>query len=104
ARKEAESSRLWLVDLTSQATRPIPGTELGQYPFWSSDSRSIGFANQDKGIVQKVPVEGGAPQRVAEGLRLRFRGGSWNRKGELVYAESEGPLQWIRSTGSAPHP
>ncbi len=57
-RRDGDVSRLWLVDLTSEALRPVPGTESGSYPFWSPDSRSIGFADLDKRVLQKVPKEG----------------------------------------------
>src|SRR5207237_2781035 len=35
---------LWLRSLDSVAARPLEGTDGGFYPFWSPDSRSIGFS------------------------------------------------------------
>lgn len=101
ARKDADPLGLWLVDLTSQAIRAVTGTESGTYPFWSPDSRSIGFADLDKGVLQKVSVEGGVPQLVAEGLRLRCRGASSSSNGDVLYGESEGPLRLIHGGGPA---
>ncbi|MFN7934554.1 MAG: hypothetical protein U0R19_14580 [Bryobacteraceae bacterium] len=98
--KEEDSRKLWLVDLTTQALRPVAGAEQGTYPFWSPDSRSIGFAEMDKGTIEKVPVEGGVPHRLAQGLGLRCRGASANTGGELLYAESVGPIHWIGSPGA----
>jgi hypothetical protein len=36
-------SKLWLHALNELSSRPLPGTDGGFYPFWSSDGRSIGF-------------------------------------------------------------
>src|SRR6267142_2646219 len=36
-------SQLWVRSLDAMSLRPLAGTEGGLYPFWSPDSRSIGF-------------------------------------------------------------
>src|SRR5207344_1480405 len=38
-----EKTQLWLRPLDSEAAHPLAGTENGTSPFWSPDSRSIGF-------------------------------------------------------------
>src|SRR5262245_41974001 len=35
--------RLWLRGLDKTEAQPIPGTDGAEFPFWSPDSRSIGF-------------------------------------------------------------
>lgn len=35
---------LWLHDLARGTSAPIEGTEGGTSPFWSPDSRAVGFA------------------------------------------------------------
>ena len=42
ARSEGQS-QLWLRSLDSPLARPLTGTERATLPFWSPDSRSIGF-------------------------------------------------------------
>ena len=37
------ASRLWLRSLATTTAQPLAGTEGARYPFWSPDSRSIGF-------------------------------------------------------------
>ena len=37
------ASRLWLRSLATTTAQPLAGTEGATYPFWSPDSRSIGF-------------------------------------------------------------
>ena len=50
---------IWLRPVASLAARPIPGTEAGTFPFWSPDSRFIGFFAAGK--LKKVPIAGGPP-------------------------------------------
>ena len=38
---------LWVRELDSLGARPLPGTEVAAFPFWSPDSRSIGFVDVD---------------------------------------------------------
>lgn len=60
---------LYVYDFASATTRRIEGTESAQYPFWSADSRSVGFFAD--GGVSRVDVAGGAPQVIVE------RGNDW---------------------------
>src|SRR5262249_24547520 len=39
---------LWLRDLDSRAGRMLPHTDRGRFPFWSPDSRFIGFYQSGK--------------------------------------------------------
>ncbi len=41
-------SKLWLRSLDSTKSEEVPGTEDASFPFWSPDSRSIGFFAQDR--------------------------------------------------------
>jgi serine/threonine protein kinase len=37
--------RIWVRRLGSSVAQPLQGTEEGQYPFWSPDSRKLGFSS-----------------------------------------------------------
>jgi hypothetical protein len=39
------ASLLWLRSLATTTASPLPGTENARYPFWSPDSRSVGWAS-----------------------------------------------------------
>jgi serine/threonine protein kinase len=52
--------RLWLRALDKTDAQPLAGTEGANYPFWSPDSRSIGFTATGK--LQRIDIAGGAPQ------------------------------------------
>src|SRR5262249_6485751 len=63
-------------------TRTLPGTEGATYPFWSPDSRSIGFFAEGK--LKRVDVPGGAVQVLAD--VLYGVGGTWNQDGVILFA------------------
>jgi hypothetical protein len=76
------------------------GTEGATMPFWSADSRSIGFFAASK--LKRIDITGGAPQTLTNtSLAL---GGTWNRDGTIVFAGSVGPLWRISASGGDPIP
>jgi Tol biopolymer transport system component len=56
--------QIWLRPLTNLAAKPIPGTEGGAFPFWSPDSRFIGFFSGGK--LKKVQIAGGPPSVLCD--------------------------------------
>src|SRR5262249_17973400 len=69
----AGSQRLWLRPIDSVTAQMIPGTEgVTQYPFWSPDSRFVGFVAGGK--LKKVSISGGAPQVLCD---ADTGGGTW---------------------------
>jgi Tol biopolymer transport system component len=76
-------SLLYLRERGSSDAVAIPGTEYAQHPFWSPDSRSLGFFG--RGRLMKVAWPGGAPVPLAEDARFPF-GGAWSPSGTIVFA------------------
>jgi Tol biopolymer transport system component len=74
--------RLWLRPMESATAQPIAGTEGATYPFWSPDSRTVGFFADGK--LKRIDVHGGVPQTLASAPG--GRGGSWNKDGVIVFA------------------
>jgi eukaryotic-like serine/threonine-protein kinase len=74
--------KLWLRPLEGGDARPIPGTEDGQFPFWSADSRFIGFFARSK--LKKIAVSGGAAIEICD-VSGDPRGGTWNRDGVILF-------------------
>jgi TIR domain/WD40-like Beta Propeller Repeat len=91
-------SRLWLRALAETTAQLLPGTDDASYPFWSPDSRSIGFFTSD--ALKRLDVGGGAPLTltpVSGGL-----GGSWNAEGVILFSQGfRKGLARIAATGGA---
>ena len=88
---------VWLRRLDSLAAKPLAGTEGGYYPFWSPDSRFLGFFAGGK--LKKIEIRGGLPQTLADAAEAR--GGSWNRDGVIVFSPGFGPVYSISAAGGA---
>jgi len=86
AQDDKAVSRVWVRSLDSAESRVVPGTEDGNRPFWSPDSRSLGFFSNGK--LRRVALAGGAPLAVADAPDSR--GGSWSPEGVIVFAPTSG--------------
>ena len=93
---------LWIRTLDAPEPKLIPGTETASQPFWSPDSRSIGFFNTDR--LLSVDVRGGPPQEICP-VTIPMGGGAWGRDGTIVFSNRpEGVLYKVRATGGTPTP
>ena len=57
---------LWVRDLASGESQPLPGTEDATMPFWSPDSRDLGFFAG--GALKRVSAAGGPVRLVADNI------------------------------------
>jgi Tol biopolymer transport system component len=74
---------LWVRQLDSLAAQALPGTEEAAFaPFWSPDSRFIGFTVQGK--LKKIEASGGPPQTLCE-IPGQIIGGSWSGDGVILF-------------------
>jgi Tol biopolymer transport system component len=88
--------RLWIRSLDSLSAEALPGTQGAFCPFWSPDSRLLGFFAGGK--LWKVPAVGGPPVTICDAPS--GRGGSWNKEGVIVFApEALGPLVRVPADG-----
>ena len=92
--------QLWLRAMNGSEAQPIPLTEDGGDPFWSPDSRFIGFFAGGK--LKKIPAGGGPPQSLCD--VPSSRGGSWNRDNVIVFspANSGISIQRVPAAGGVP--
>jgi serine/threonine protein kinase/Tol biopolymer transport system component len=74
--------RLWIRPLDSLTAQPLQETDGATFPFWSPDSRFIGFFAG--GRLKRIDVSGGPPQTLCDASS--GRGGTWNRDGVIVFA------------------
>ena len=90
---------LWLRPLEAASSQSIPGTEDASYPFWSPDSRFIGFFAEGK--LKTIEAAGGPAQVLCDAPD--GRSGSWNREGIIVFAPTfNGPLYRVSTEGGTP--
>ena len=74
-------SVLWLRPMDSLQAKPLAGTDGATYPFWSPDSRFIGFFAGGK--LRKIDSSGGPPFTICDSSD--GRGGTWNRDGDILF-------------------
>ena len=72
---------LWVRPLSAISAQPLAGTAGASNPFWSPDSRFLGFFANRK--LKKIEASGGPPQTLADASL--GRGGSWNRDGVILF-------------------
>ncbi len=93
---------LWVRALDSVEARELPGTEGAEFPFWSPDSRSIGFFAGNK--LKKIDVAGGSPQTLAE-ASADPRGGAWGTDGTILFTPNfTSPLLKVSAAGGMAEP
>ena len=83
ARKFSGSDR-WAHLTRGHLTEPKGGTQ----PFWSPDSRSIGFSASGK--LKRMNVSGGPPHTLCDAPGNNL-GGTWSRAGVIVFGQSSQP-------------
>ena len=74
---------LWVRSLGDSEAQLLRGTEDAIYPFWSPDSRSLGFFAQGK--LKTIEIGGGPPRTLSD-APLDSRGGTWGRDGTILFA------------------
>ena len=93
--------RLWLRALDRTEAQPIAGTDGARFPFWSADSRSIGFFASAR--LYRVDVSGGPPQVLASAGAAR--GGAWNADGTILFVPGgASPVMSVTASGGEPAP
>jgi len=96
----AGQSQLWLRSLDSSLARPLAGTERASSPFWSPDSRFIGFFAGTR--LKRTGIDGGSQQTLASDVPAPL-GGAWNSEGTILFAKSPGgPIFRISAAGGEP--
>ncbi len=96
-----QNASLMLRRLDAPGATPIAGTENGAEPFWSADSRSLGFFDTLDDKLKTVSLDGGSP--VALCAVPVGRGGTWNAHGDIVFAPNmQSALYRISAGGGEP--
>jgi Tol biopolymer transport system component len=96
-------SAIWVREVASTEMRRVKGTEGARYPFWSPDSRKIGFFGA--GELRVVDLHGTPPVTLAAtAVPVDARGATWAGD-TILYAPSfSGGLMQVSATGGKPEP
>jgi serine/threonine protein kinase len=99
ARDTTGRTMIWIRPLSSFIATPLTGTNDASFPFWSPDSRFIGFFQSGK--LKKIEATGGPTQTLCDAPQ--GRGGAWSSAGVIIFAPSfsSGLLQ-VSQAGGAP--
>jgi Tol biopolymer transport system component len=98
ARDSSARTTLWVRSLDALTAQPLAGTEDGHSPFWSPDSRFIGFFSNGK--LRKIDANGGPPQVICDARN--GRGGSWNRDGVIIFSPATtDPIHRVAAAGGS---
>jgi eukaryotic-like serine/threonine-protein kinase len=101
AAREQGAELLWVRPLNALHARALTGTEGATFPFWSPDSRALGFFAGGK--LKTVPLEGGTPSDVC--AAPIGRGGSWGAQGTIVFSpDFQSALEQVPAAGGNPTP
>ena len=96
------NDKLWVRSLSAPNAQQINGTDGALLPFWSPDSRRIGFFAAGK--LKIVDLESSAVRILSEAPFGRC-GGAWSHNGTIVFSPSvDGPLYRIPDSGGIPVP
>jgi len=97
----ADNRKLAVWDLAQGQQRVLDGTDRASGPFWSPDSRSIGFWVEE-GELKRVAVDGGPATRICD-FRGFLAGGTWSPDGNsIVFGSEAGKLFEVAAGGGEP--
>jgi Tol biopolymer transport system component len=88
-------TQLWLRSLEAVVSQPIGGTESASQPFWSPNSRRLGFVAEGK--LKWVDASGGAVQTFA--VAEDVRGATWSSNDTILFATRAGPIYRVTAAG-----
>ena len=98
---------LYLRAFAEAEAHQLPGTEDAFWPFWSPDSRTVGFfttsqrVEQPKGAkLKRIGISDASPLVVCDAPEAR--GGSWGADDTILFGNLHGALYRVSATGGQP--
>jgi Tol biopolymer transport system component len=93
--------QLWLRQLDAVGAQPLAGTEGARLPFWSPDSRWVGFFAAGK--LKRMEIGGGSPQTLVDAAP--GWGGAWSPDNLILFATTiNSPLLRVPASGGEAAP
>ncbi len=92
--------RLWVHSLEPGESHDLTASD-SHIPFWSPDSRFVGYLFQGK--LKKIEVAGGPPQTVADLHANVWGGGTWNQHDFIIFSVGRALFR-VPASGGVPVP
>jgi Tol biopolymer transport system component len=95
----SRAQKLWVRSLSAPTEQILPDTDGAAMPFWSADSKSIGFFAGGK--LKTISAVGGS-SRTLDNVTLSFGGGTWNAEGTILFCPTNvGVLYCVPAQGGS---
>jgi Tol biopolymer transport system component/predicted Ser/Thr protein kinase len=92
-------TRVWVRAINALAAQPLAGTDGTTRPFWSPDSRFLGFMAEGK--LKKIEVTGGPAQKICDAPT--GADGTWSSTGTILYdGTGTDPIYKVSAAGGSP--
>ena len=102
ASNEAGQRILWVRRFGETAPLPLPAAVDASAPFWSPDGQTLGYFTHR--TLNRISASGGQPEVIAPAAG-GGAGGTWNRKGEILFAPAtDTPILRVAASGGEPVP
>jgi len=99
AQQQGNRQQIWLRRLSESESRPLRGTERAEFPFWSPDSKALGFVATGK--LKRVDLLTKTAMTICD--VSGGRGGTWMTKDVIVLAPGfQDGLYQVPATGGTP--
>ena len=95
---------LWVRSLDALEAQPLPGTDGAIAPFWSPDSRALGFFAAVGTTLKTIDASGGPVRTLGNVPKSRGAAGTWSPDGVIVFGSQSGGLFTVSANGGAPTP
>ena len=96
-------TQLWVRTFDAEEPQPLAGTEGARKPFWSADSRVIGFfANEKLKVVGATDSATTATPQTVASVGLSPGGAAWAPGGDILFARWKEGLSLVSGFGGPP--
>jgi eukaryotic-like serine/threonine-protein kinase len=92
--------QIWIRSLDSVTAEPLASTEGGISPFWSPDSRFVGFFSPGEGALKKVEVAGGPARTICKAGVDSVP--TWGADGTILFTQFLDGIYRVSADGGTP--
>jgi Tol biopolymer transport system component/tRNA A-37 threonylcarbamoyl transferase component Bud32 len=94
------SQQIWIRSLDTVTAEPLASTDGAISPFWSPDSRFVGFFSPGEGVLKKVEITGGPARTI---IAARVDGvPTWGADGTILYTQFLDGIYRVSADGGKP--